>query len=83
MTILCNKNITKQLNSYSYVIVITLQCLLQRTKRALRIDGIVLNVFQLALALPFSFLDNLNTSIYSFSMFIFSLCNFIYILLNV
>ena len=35
MTIPCNKNITKQLNSYSYVIAITLQGLLQRTKRAL------------------------------------------------
>ena len=35
MTISCNKNITKQLNSYSYVIVITLQGLLQRTKRAI------------------------------------------------
>jgi hypothetical protein len=34
MTIPRNKNITKQLNSYSYVIVITLQDLLQRTKRA-------------------------------------------------
>ncbi len=35
MTIPYNKNITKQLNSYSYVIPITLQNLLQRTKRAL------------------------------------------------
>ena len=30
-----NKNLTKQLNSYSYVIAITLQGLLQRTKRVL------------------------------------------------
>ena len=37
MTIPCNKNITKQLNNYSYVIAITLQGLLQRTKRALNI----------------------------------------------
>ena len=37
MTIPCNKNIIKQLNSYSYVIAITLQGLLQRTKRVLRI----------------------------------------------
>jgi hypothetical protein len=37
MTIHCNKNITKQLNSYSYVIAITLRCLLQRTTRALRV----------------------------------------------
>jgi hypothetical protein len=36
MTIPRNKNITKQLNNYSYVIVITLQGLLQRTKRALK-----------------------------------------------
>ena len=35
MTIPRNKNLTKQLNSYSYVIAITLQGLLQRTKRAL------------------------------------------------
>jgi hypothetical protein len=37
MTIPCNKNITKQLNNYSYVIAITLQGLLQRTKRALNV----------------------------------------------
>ena len=30
----CNKNITKQLNSYAIGISITLQCLLQSTKRA-------------------------------------------------
>jgi hypothetical protein len=35
MTIPCNKNITKQLNSYYVGIAITLQCLLPRTKRAL------------------------------------------------
>ena len=35
MTIPCNKNITKQLNNYSYVIAITLHDLLQRIKRAL------------------------------------------------
>ena len=40
MTIPCNKNITKQLNSYSYVIAITLQGLLQRTKRALTSDKV-------------------------------------------
>ena len=37
MTIHCNKNITKQLNSYSYEITITLHDLLQCTKRALRV----------------------------------------------
>ena len=37
MTIHCNKNITKQLNNYSYVIAITLQNLLQPTKQALEI----------------------------------------------
>ena len=41
MAIPRNKNLTKQLNSYSYVIAITLQGLLQRTKRALRITGSV------------------------------------------
>ena len=35
MAIPRNKNLTKQLNSYSYVIAITLQDLLQRTKQAL------------------------------------------------
>ena len=35
MTILYNKNITKQVNNYSYVIAITLQGLLQHTKRVL------------------------------------------------
>jgi hypothetical protein len=39
MTIPCNKNITKQLNSYSYIIIIILQDLLQRTKQALSNDG--------------------------------------------
>jgi hypothetical protein len=38
MTIPRNKNIIKQLNSYSYVIAITLQDLLQHTKRALKFD---------------------------------------------
>ena len=37
MTIPCNKNLTKQLNNYSYVIAITLLCLLQRTKQTLNI----------------------------------------------
>ena len=36
MAIPHNKNLTKQLNNYSYVIAITLQSLLQRTKRAQR-----------------------------------------------
>ena len=38
MVIPRNKNLTKQLNSYSYVIAITLQGLLQRTKRALIVN---------------------------------------------
>ena len=38
MAIPRNKNLTKQLNSYSYVIAITLQGLLQRTKRALSLN---------------------------------------------
>jgi len=38
MTIPCNKNITKLLNSYTIRITITLQYLLQSTKRALRIS---------------------------------------------
>ncbi len=38
MTIPYNKNVTKQLNSYSYVIAITLQGLLQRTKWALKLN---------------------------------------------
>jgi hypothetical protein len=37
MAIPRNKKLTKQLNSYSYVIAITLQSLLQRTKRALKV----------------------------------------------
>ena len=39
MTIPRNKNITKQLNSYSYVIAITLQDILQHTKRTLDCCG--------------------------------------------
>ena len=38
MTIPCNKNITKLLNSYTIGITITLQCLLQSTKRALSVS---------------------------------------------
>ena len=38
MTIPYNKNITKQLNNYSYVIAITLQGLLQRTKWTLKLN---------------------------------------------
>ena len=38
MTIPCNKNITKLLNSYTIGITITLQCLLQSTKRALNVQ---------------------------------------------
>ena len=38
MIIHCNKNITKQLNSYSYVITITLQGLLQHIKRIPRVQ---------------------------------------------
>jgi hypothetical protein len=40
MTIPRNKNLTKQLNSYFYVITITLQGLLQRTKRALSLTEV-------------------------------------------
>jgi hypothetical protein len=45
MTIPRNKNITKQLNTYSYVIAITLQDLLQRNKHTL--DGIIWERFGL------------------------------------
>ena len=45
MTIPCNKNITKQLNSYFYVIAITLQGLLQRSKRALKILSDTITIF--------------------------------------
>ena len=38
MTIPRNKNIIKQLNSYSYVIAIILQDLLERIKWALKFD---------------------------------------------
>ena len=46
MAIPRNKNLTKQLNSYSYVIAITLQGLLQRTKRALNNKVMLMGPFK-------------------------------------
>ena len=43
MTIPRNKSITKQLNSYSYIIAITLQGLLQRTKCILNVYSLLLH----------------------------------------
>ena len=45
MTIHCNKNITKQPNSYAIEISITLQCLLQSIKHALKDEFIYIYIY--------------------------------------
>jgi hypothetical protein len=69
MAIPRNKNITKQLNSYSYVIAITLQGLLQRTKRALSDE---LKVLHLNFLLPsHEFFDKISKDMFSLALICF------------